>query len=105
MRSRPLAQLVVMDQRGLGSERNRTAVAECPFAAIAIRRSDVAVDVETAPVVGPVLARAVHQVRTPQREVAGLEQQVDGIRCRQPNLPSAASVIAVPSALCEQSMP
>ena len=53
---RILVQRLIMDQRGFGSERHRLAVAERPFAAVAIRRRDIAIDIEAALVISPVSA-------------------------------------------------
>src|SRR5436190_1662689 len=54
MRFGPLAQLFIVDQRRLRTERNWTAAAERPFSPIAVGRPDVAIDVEAAFMVRPV---------------------------------------------------
>src|SRR3990170_3217019 len=66
-----------MDQRGLRSQRYWPAVAERPLTAVAVIGADIAVDVESALVVRSVGARAVHEIGAPQRQVAGLEGEVD----------------------------
>ena len=46
MRFRPLVQLIVMDQHRPWPQLDRAAIAERPFAAVAVARPDVAVDIE-----------------------------------------------------------
>ena len=49
-----LAQFLVMDDRRLRPERDRLTVAERPFATVAVRRGNIAVDIEAALVIGAV---------------------------------------------------
>ena len=77
MRLRPFAQLLVMHQRLFRAQSDRLAVAEGPFAAVAVFGADIAVDVETAQMGGGVGARGMDQIRAPQGDVAGFQDQVE----------------------------
>src|SRR5688572_5946200 len=67
------AELLIVDQSRFGPQRHRAAVAERPFAAIAILGPDIAVDVEAAQMVRAVRARTVDQIGVPEREIARFE--------------------------------
>src|SRR5579871_3270980 len=68
----PLAQLLVLADLRLRTERRRYAVAECPLAAVAVIGAHVAAD-EEAPVRGThVGSRAMYRVERPQQQIAGL---------------------------------
>ena len=68
-----------MHEVGAGAQRLRLAATKRPFAPIAVRGTDVTVDVEASVVVRAVRARAVHEVRAPQGKIARLELEVDEI--------------------------
>src|SRR6478672_10105434 len=72
-----------MNEHRSWPERNRPTIAKGPFAAVAIGGTNITVDIEAAPVVRSIVARAVHQVRAPQSEAAGLEEQVDRVVPRE----------------------
>src|SRR5205085_3163645 len=80
------AQFLIMNQSGFRAKWHRRAIAEGPFAAVAIIGANIAVDIETAAVEGTVHTGGVDQIGIPQGEVPRLENQVDHVLRRQASL-------------------
>ncbi len=78
MRVGALVQGVVVHQHRL-AQRAGLAVAEGPFAPVAVGRGDIAVEVDAAVDAAHVRARAVHHVEVPERHVARLQRQRHGL--------------------------
>ena len=83
MRPGPFVQALVMHQYRSWTERHRSAIAERPFAAIAISCPDITIDIEATLVVRPIGPGSMDQVGAPSGEVAGLKLEVDRVGCRK----------------------
>src|SRR6185312_11537853 len=79
MRARALVQILVMHQHRL-AQGYGLAVAERPFAAVAIGGLDIAVEIEAAVGLRRVGAGAVDGVDVPERDITGLEIEIDELR-------------------------
>ena len=75
-----------MNQHRPWPQRHWSAALKSPLTPIAVGRSNIAIDVEPALVGGAVLPRPMDEIRAPERKIARLKDQIEGIGSRQSDL-------------------